>query len=281
MVRDFFPIEKSAVVISFLVLILGASPLLAPTAGSLVISAWGWHAVFIVLAAITLVILLLVFFFLPEGHPPDKTISLKPGPIIHGFKTVLLSPRFYVFALAGSFSFSGLFVYVAHSPAIFMDHFNLNEKLYGGVFALLSIGFIGGSQLNHILTRRFSNQQILKAVLVIQAIVSLVFLLGAMKEWYGIISVLVLLFVLLACCGITYPNAAAMCMAPFKKMAGTASALLGFIQIGIGGLISASVSLLPFGAITAMAVIMTATVGIALLILLACPVVGVPTDHPA
>lgn len=268
MVRDFFPVEKSASVISLLVLILGASPLLAPTVGSFIIGWWGWHFVFIMLAAITFIILLAVFFFLPEGHAPDKTISLKPAPIIKGFKEVLTEPRFYVFALAGSFSFSGLFVYVAHSPAIFMDHFHLSEKLYGAVFALLSVGFIGGSQLNHILTRKFSNQQILKTVLMVQAVVALLFLIGSLQEWYGLTAVLVLLFVLLSCCGITYPNAAALCMAPFSKNAGTASALLGFIQIGIGGLISGSVGMLHFDAITSMAIIMASTVIIALAILL-------------
>ena len=268
MVRDFFPVEKSASVISFLVLILGVSPLLAPTAGSFIIVTWGWHTVFIALATITFLILLLVFFFLPEGHAADKTISLKPKPIINGFKTVLFTPRFYVFALAGTFSFSGLFVYVANSPAIFMGHFHLSEKLYGGVFALLSLGFIGGSQLNHFLTKKFSNQQILKAALIIQALVAILFLVGAINGWYGLTAVLILLFVLLSCCGLTYPNAAALCMAPFSKNAGTASALLGFIQIGLGGLISGSVSMLPMDGITAMATIMATTVIIALVILL-------------
>ncbi|GAB2809637.1 multidrug effflux MFS transporter [Ferruginibacter profundus] len=268
MVRDFFPPEKSAGIISLLVLILGVSPLLAPTAGSFIIVNWGWHAVFIVLAAITTIIVVLVFFFLPEGHVPDKTMSLRPLPIIKGFKEVLTAPKFYVFALAGSFSFSGLFVYVAHSPAIFMGHFGLTEKLYGGVFALLSVGFIGGSQLNHILTKRFSNRQILQSALLVQALVALLFLAGAVNGWYGLPAVLVLLFALLCCCGISYPNAAALCMAPFAKNAGTASALLGFIQIGLGGLISAGAGMLLLDAITAMAVVMTASVLIALAILL-------------
>lgn len=266
MVRDFFPVEKSASVISLLVLILGASPLLAPTAGSFIISLWGWQEVFIVLAVITLIILLAVIFFLPEGHVPDKSISLKPAPIINGFKKVLTDPKFYVFALAGSFSFSGLFVYVAHSPAIFMNHFHLSEKLYGGMFALLSVGFIGGSQLNHILTKRFTNRQILKTVLMVQTVLSFVFLTGALQSWYALTGVVVLLFVLLSCCGISYPNAAALCMAPFAKNAGTASSLLGFIQIGIGGLISGCAGMLPFDPVTAMALIMAATTLVALLI---------------
>jgi DHA1 family bicyclomycin/chloramphenicol resistance-like MFS transporter len=271
MVRDFFPVHKSASVISLLVLILGASPLLAPTIGSFIIDWQGWHFVFIMLAAIALIILAAVFFFLPEGHLPDKTVSLKPAAVIKGFKEVLVNPLFYVFALAGSFSFSGLFVYVAHSPAIFMTHFQLSGKLYGAVFALLSVGFIGGSQLNHILTKHFSNRQILKTTLLVQAVTALLFLIGCLYGWFNLTAVIVLLFILLSCCGITYPNAAALCMAPFSKNAGTASALLGFLQIGIGAVISGAAGMLPFPALTAMAMIMLLTTCIALLILQKAP----------
>ena len=268
MVRDFFPVEKSASIISFLVLILGVSPLLAPTVGSFIITTWGWHSVFIALAVITGIILILVYLFLPEGHDPDKSISLKPIPIINGFKAVMTAPHFYVYALAGTFSFSGLFVYVATSPAIFMGYFHLSEKLYGGVFALLSVGFIGGSQFNHILSKKFSNQQIFKSGLIIQVTIAIFFLIGALKAWYGLTEILMFLFILLSCCGLTYPNAAALCMAPFSRNAGSASALLGFIQIGLGGLISASVSIIPLGQITAMAFIMASTAIIAIIILL-------------
>lgn len=268
MVRDFFPVEKSAAVISLLVLILGTSPLLAPTIGSFIVGWWGWQFVFIMLAVITCIIVAAVFFFLPQGYTGDETISLKPAPIIKGFKEVVTDRRFYVFALAGSFSFSGLFVYVAHSPAIFMNHFHLTEKQYGGLFALLSVGFIGGSQLNHILIRKFNNRIILKTVLLVQVTAAAIFLLGSAQQWYGLTAVIVLLFILLSCCGITYPNAAALCMAPFSKNAGTASSLLGFIQIGIGGLISGCVSMLPFDAVTAMSFIMAVTCIVALGILL-------------
>lgn len=267
MVRDFFPVEKSASVISLLVLILGASPLLAPTAGSFIIAWCGWHFVFVILAAIASIILLAVIFFLPEGHAPDKMVSLKPFPITMGFIAVIANPKFYVFALAGTFSFVGLFVYVAHSPAIFMSHFHLNGKVYGGVFALLATGFVGSSQLNHFLTKRFKNEQVLTAAIVIQLITALIFFIGAWFQWYGLLPVILFLFVILGCAGIVYPNAAALCMAPFAKNAGTASALLGFIQIGIGGFVSAGAGLLPFDAVLAMAAVTFASVVVAVLIL--------------
>jgi len=173
MVRDFFPVDKSAKIISLLVLILGASPLLAPSIGSIIVLSLGWQWVFATLAFIVLIILLQTFFFLPEGHAPDATISLKPAPIIKGFREILTRRQFYIYALAGTFSFAGLFVYVAGSPAIFMESFHLSARAYGGVFAFLSIGFIGGSQLNHLLSRRWTNEEIFKTTVMVQVVASI------------------------------------------------------------------------------------------------------------
>ncbi len=157
MVQDLFPPEKSASIISFLILVIGLSPLLAPSVGSFVLTLWGWHGVFVVLAVIAAILLLIAFFFLPAGAAPDKSISLMPKPILKVFRQIITEPQFFVYAFAGTFAFAGLFIYVAGSPAVFMNFFHLTPHQYGGVFALLSVGFIGGSQLNHLLTKRYSS----------------------------------------------------------------------------------------------------------------------------
>ena len=241
MVRDFFPPEKSASIISLLILVIGLSPLLAPTAGSFVSDAFGWRYVFIVLAIIAFIVLMLVVFFLPKGQQPDTTISLKPRPIITVFKSILLKPQFYIFTLAGTFCFSGLFVYVAGSPGIFMDQFHLSAKAYGGVFALLSLGLIGCSQLNHSLTRRYKSEDIFQVSVFIQVIASVIYFVGVLNNWFGLAANIVLLFMIVSAAGLGYPNAAAVALAPFEKNAGSASALLGFIQLGVGGLISSGI----------------------------------------
>ena len=176
MVRDFFPAEERTKVFSLLMLILGASPLLAPSVGSFVAVNFGWQAVFIVLAGMISVLLAVVFFFLPEGHEPDESVSLKLKPILVNFASVLKEPQFYTYALAGAFAFAGLLVYIAASPIIFMDVFKVGAKTYGGIFALLSIGLIGGSQINLLLTRRFESERIFQVALLCQCVVSVVFL---------------------------------------------------------------------------------------------------------
>ncbi|HJT73547.1 MAG TPA: Bcr/CflA family efflux MFS transporter, partial [Chitinophaga sp.] len=94
MVRDLFPIKDSAKVFALLMLVVGASPMIAPTVGGYVTVAWGWQSVFIILTLLGAMVLVACIFFLPESHQPDTSISLKPGPIINGFLEVIREPQF-------------------------------------------------------------------------------------------------------------------------------------------------------------------------------------------
>ena len=243
MVRDFFPAKDAAKIISLLILILGVSPMLAPTIGTYVALAWGWRYVFVVLAMLVLIVQTAVFFLLPEKHQPDPTISLHPWPIVKNYIHVLREPEFYTYTFAGAFSFAGVLVYVAGSPIIFMDSFHVTTRQYGMIFAGLSVGFIGSNQVNIWLLKHFTSAQIFKAAIIIECICSMIFLAGTYLGWFGLATTLVFLFVLLSCLGLTYPNAAAMALSPFDKNIGSASAMLGFVQIGVAALTSSCVGL--------------------------------------
>ncbi len=259
MVRDLFGPKDSAKVFSLLLLVLGASPLIAPTAGGYIVTVWGWRVVFLVLLILGVLVSLLTVFFLPETYPADKSFSLKPLPILRNFLAVLREPQFIIYMLVEALAFAGLFAYVAGSPYVFMDVFHVDKKTYGWIFAGLSVAFIGLSQFNSLLLRRYSSQQIIRVALTGQVGVSLVFLAGSMAGWYGLGYTIVLLFVFLACLGFTNPNAAALSLAPFDKNAGSASALLGATQMGVGALASVGVSVFSNGTATPMVAIIAVT----------------------
>jgi MFS transporter, DHA1 family, multidrug resistance protein len=269
MVRDFFPVKESAKIFSLLFLIIGISPLFAPTVGSLVMLKLGWQWIFALLACIAAVTLAATIFLLPEGHPPDQSISLKPKPILSSFAAIFKQPQFYTYAFAGAFSFAGLFTYVAGSPIIFMEGFHVSAQVFGGIFATLTMGFIGGSQVNVFLLRRFNSELIFSRALLLQVLTGLLFLVGTRNGWFGMTATLILFFVFLSCIGLTYPNAAAIALAPFSKNAGSASALLGFLQMGTGALISTGIGFFHSGATVAIIALLSSTALISLLVLLA------------
>lgn len=243
MVRDLFPVEDNAKVFALLFLVVGASPMIAPTVGSYVTAAWGWTSVFWVLGGMGALLLLVCIYYLPDSYLPDTSLSLKPGPIINNFLSVIREPQFYTFAVAGSFAFSGLFAYVAGSPLLFMKVFGLSEKTYGWIFAALSVGFIGSNQLNTLILRKFRSEQIVPFALICQSITAIIFVIGVMNGWFGLGITLFLLFIYLSCLGLTNPNTSALSLAPFSRNAGSASALMGAMQMGVGTLASVCVSL--------------------------------------
>jgi DHA1 family bicyclomycin/chloramphenicol resistance-like MFS transporter len=149
-----------------------------------------------------------------------------------------------------------------------MDQFHVSPKTYGGIFALLSIGFIGSSQMNHLLTRKYKSEEIFRVTSIIQTIASALYFIGVINAWYGLATNMIFLFIILSCAGLTYPNAAAVALSPFEKNAGSAAALLGFIQIGIGGLISSGIGFLHAKGSYPTSLIMVITSSIGLLILL-------------
>ena len=254
LVRDLFPVEDNAKVFALLILVLGASPMIAPTAGGYIVSSLGWHAVFLVLTVLCILIFLCCIFWLPAGNAPDTSLSLKPGPITRSFLSVFLTPQFYTYCLTGGIAFTGLFAYVAGSPIVFMNVYGVSQKAYGWIFAMLSIGFIGSSQLNNLFLKKFKSHQILKVILPVYVIFSLLFIIASQMGWLHLPLIIVFLFLLLSCVGITNPNTAALTLAPFAKNAGTASSLMGAIQMGLGSLISVFISLFEKPSVTPLAI---------------------------
>ncbi|MGA2247661.1 MAG: multidrug effflux MFS transporter [Verrucomicrobiota bacterium] len=268
MVRDFFPVKETAKIISLLILIISASPLLAPSLGVYVAGQLGWQWVFIVLSAFVALMLAVCWWCLPPGHQPDRGVSLRLRPILHNYATVLKEPQFITYALAGAFAFSGLLVYVASSPIIFMEVFHVSPQRFGAIFAGLSVGFIGSNQLNVFLLRKFSSEQIFRATLLVECPVALLFLAGTLCGWFGLGTTLALLFIALASLGLAYPNAAALALVPFDRNIGSASAMLGFLQIGVSGLASASVGVFDSHTMLPVTLVLAATSWIGLGILL-------------
>lgn len=259
MVRDFFGAHEAAKIFSRLMLILSVSPLFAPTIGGWIVSHWGWHAIFYLLAAIVFIFLLIMFFFLPEGRKPDSSISLNAADIFSTFFSILRDRRFFAFAVGGSFSLAGLFTYLAGSPAIFFDMYHLSENQFGMIFAFLSIGMIGGGQINILLMKRYSSQSIFRTALLIQFFIAIFFLIAAKLNWFEVKGHIATLFLYISCVGLVTPNATAMALAPFEKNSGSAAALLGTLQMGVGALASGLFGILPFQANVSVAVVFLMT----------------------
>ncbi|MGB4843251.1 MAG: multidrug effflux MFS transporter [Ferruginibacter sp.] len=247
MVRDLFAVEDNARVFSMLMLVVGVSPIIAPTLGGFITAELGWHYIFGTLTLMAIVIILAVHFGLPESKQPDPGYSLKPKSILKNFWAVLQEPQFFTYAFTGAVAASGLYAYVAGSPVVFLEIFKVSEKQYGLIFALVAGGLILATQVNSFLLRQYRSEQIIPVALFIQSLAGISLFVGSLTGWINVLGTILLLLVYLSCQGFTFPNSSALSMAPFAKNAGSASALMGGVQMGLGAFTSALVSFLSNG----------------------------------
>ena len=268
MVRDFFPARDTAKIISLLILVISASPFLAPSVGTFVAVNLGWKWVFIVLSAFVLVMLAVSAWVLPVGYEPDKNVKMRPLPIIRNYIEVLKEPQFLIYALAGSFAFSGLLVYVTSAPIVFMEVFHMSAKQFSAIFAGLAVGFIGSNQVNIFLLKKFSSDQIFRLAMFVVCPVGTLLLIGTVCGWFGLWATLVLLFISLSALGLCAPNGSALALVPFDHNIGSASAMLGFLQLGVAGLASACIGVFDSHTLMPVALVLAVTSWIGLAILL-------------
>jgi len=192
-------------------------------------------------------ILLAVYFILPESKKPDPNYSLKPSSIFNSYISIIKNPQFGIYTFTGAVAYAGLYAYISGSPYVFMVLFKVSEQYYGWIFATIAAGLISASQLNNILLKKYRSEQIIRASIYIQSTIGIALASTSLFGVHELYLTIILIFLFLCCQGFIFPNASALSMAPFGHNAGSASALMGFIQMSIGALMSAFVSILQDG----------------------------------
>jgi DHA1 family bicyclomycin/chloramphenicol resistance-like MFS transporter len=254
MVRDLFTDLAAARLFSRLMLVVGVAPILAPTIGGLVLNWTSWRGVFVVLTVIGVTIASVSALVLPETLPVERR---RNGGVLGTVRDYgrLLTDRVYVgLTLVAGLAMAALFAYVSGSSYVFQDDYGMSEQQFALTFAGGAVGLIGATQLNVRLLRRWTPQQIMSGSLLAGVAFGLVFLVLAVTEIGGLAGILIPLWLVLAMVGLAMPNAPALALSRHGEAAGTAAALLGAVQFGVGALAAPLVGVLGVGAI-AMAVV--------------------------
>ncbi|MBN2544282.1 MAG: multidrug effflux MFS transporter [Spirochaetes bacterium] len=265
-VKDMFLPEETVNVFSMLMLVMGVSPIIAPLVGSVVAVTLGWRFVFYLLFVVSFIMILTVFFLLPESRGEDKRVSLKPHKIFGQYISLLNQPMFVIYAIAGSVIYSGLFAYISGASFVYMKLFKFSEIQFGFLFAFNAVGIIGGSQINRFLIWKFKSQSVFFNLGIVQVILSLILISSAIFINVPVSLTVFLIFLYLFIFGILNPIGIALALYPFKENAGTASALLGGIQMVASAVTSVLVSRLHNETIFPMIMVMSACASISVII---------------
>ena len=257
MVQDLFRGEAARAKRSYVTVIFGVVPILAPALGSVLTDLFGWRFVHGALAVFGGLLLCIAWVGVAESRAPDAG-PLRSGP--RGIARLWDDAGFLRMAMTNALSYAVIFVYIAGSPIVIMTQMGQSSGVFSGIFACTAVALAAGAWVNGRLTRlgvgarRLVRSALLAAAAAALALAGLS-LAGIVVIPFLIPVLLPVLLVVLFTRGIIAPNLQHLAMERQRERAGVASAVLGVSQLLSGAAASAVVALLlPSPGLAAVAV---------------------------
>ena len=219
---------------SLLMLITGLGPILAPTLGAQILRFTSWRGMFVVLAAVGVLVPLAVATGLRETLPPERRRSGGLRDSMAAFRELFADRTFVGYTLTVALSFATIFAYIGGSSFVLQGLYGISPQQYAIVFGVNGIGLVAANQLNRQLVGRIAPLRLLTGGSLMLAAAALVILVVVTVGGLGLAWILVPLFVVMFSLGFVMPNATGLALTRHPRAAGTASALLGALQMASG-----------------------------------------------
>ena len=240
-VRDIYSGARAGRELSLIGLVMALAPVLAPIAGGLVQTGFGWRATFLTLVIVGLLGGVIVLLLLPETLNARAAEPVSMRSIFRSYRMVARNPSYLAYLGIASASYAGLFAWISGAAFVLQNLYGLTPFDFGVAFALGSIGYMTGSAL----AARMVVKVGLDGMLGIGGCACAAGGLGmVVAVAFGLTSFLSLVLpvaVYLAGLGMVLPQGIAGAMTPFPERAGAASSLFGFVQQSAAALCGAAV----------------------------------------
>lgn len=262
-VRDLFSGLAVARTMSRLMLVIGMAPIVAPSIGGFILSVTDWRGIFVVLAAAAVVLVVVALLGLRETLPAERRRSARVGATLRTYASLGRDRTFVALVLMGGLMFASIFAYVSGASFVLQEGFGLDQRTFGLVFGANALALTLVSQVNPLLLRRFGQVDVLTAGILVSVAASGALVLTGLTALGGLAGVLVPLMLVLGSAGLAMPNTPSLALNRHGEAAGTASAMLGCVQFGVGALVAPLVG--AFGSTTAtpMGAVMLVVTGLA------------------
>ncbi|KFI05670.1 multidrug effflux MFS transporter [Massilia sp. BSC265] len=242
-VRDLFPGVAAIRMLSLLAMVSALAPLLAPLAGSGLMTLFGWRGTFAALVAWALLAFAVVWTMLPESLPPQRRVQVSPMKLFGVYRSLLGDRAVVGLLLAGGMSFAAMFAYITAGPFYFIELHGFTPVQYSLVFAANAFGIFLANFVNRRCATHPGPEAMMRIGCVLAlagAMLLLAAVLGRASVWVAMIG----LFAVVSMTGLLGANGIGLLMARFPNQSGAAAGLFGAAQFGLGALASVAVSLL-------------------------------------
>ncbi|QSB04012.1 multidrug effflux MFS transporter [Natronoglycomyces albus] len=243
-IRDFFEGDDIARFISKMMLVTMLAPLLGPILGAQLLELGSWRFIFIFLTVASAITMIFLYFTLPESLPKEARRDFNLAEFGRTVGQLLRDGAFMAPVMAVGFSFAMMFTYISGFSFVSQNSYGATPQTFGLIFAITTIALVIGNQVNILLIRfiRSSTRLAIGCAINTISVIALFALqpLGLDTLW----TITGVLAVLMFGVGVLFPNAGSMAMTSQPPpIAGTASAIMGCIQMAMGGSLAALASM--------------------------------------
>ena len=234
--RDFASGQELTKLFALLMMVNGLAPVLAPLVGGQLLLFTTWRIIFVILAVFSAILLVGSFLF-RESLPKEKRIAGGIGTATKNYITLIKDKQFLGQTLIQFFAFGGFFAYISGSSFVYQNIFNLSAQEFSYLFGINSCGIVLASAISSRVSNVITAKQLLTFSLWQLTIGSLLFLIAMIFEW-SLIPVTTILFFTVCTVSLFGSASFSMAMTNYGKMAGSASAILGFASMFAAGIVS-------------------------------------------
>lgn len=258
-VRDVFTGNMALKRQSYVAMVNGMAPLIAPIIGAVVLMIGNWRAIYEVLAIFGLMLFIFCYLSYSETAPPFIKSSKNHKTLSSIFMSYLevLTNRTYIFStILLALAFGSMFSYIVSSSTVFMVELGSSATLYGFLFAFTALGGILGAAFNVRFALKIRAERLLKIAIYSSFLVSLGLCLIAWLDQISVINCALLILINNFFIGIILPNTTVRALQDMGNVAGSAAALQRSLQMTIGAFAGVLVSLVEMGPSFSMAISM-------------------------
>lgn len=235
-VRDIHGPRDAARVLSHIATAMALAPALAPIAGGFMSLYWGWASIFWFLALFGLFGTALLYFKIAESAPQEHRQPKTIGTILKNYYALLHDRQYLGYLLTCSLSYAGLFCFLSGSSFVIIEYFAIPQQWFGMLFMLVVLGYISGTLLGGRLSYSRGHRELVSLGASVCMFAGLAMLGFALSEPSHVATSIGPMMVFMCGVGLVMPQSMAGALANYPHMAGSASGLLGFIQMTIAAI---------------------------------------------
>ena len=234
--RDFASGQELTKLFALLMMVNGLAPVIAPLVGGQLLLFTTWRVIFIILAVFSAILLVGSLLF-RESLPKEKRVTGGVGVAVKNYITLIKDKPFLGQTLIQLFAFGGFFAYISGSSFVYQNIFGLSAQEFSYLFGINSCGIVLASAISSRVSNVITAKQLLTFSLWQLTIGSLLFLVSMIFDW-SLIPVTTILFFTVCTVSLFGSASFSMAMTKYGKMAGSASAILGFASMFAAGIVS-------------------------------------------